>query len=130
MAWYRDSFTFYIVSVILSNRCTCTCVLFRTVFEIELLHRTDPKLLIRKRYYVLFLIPIFIVQVTKVGTVYLIPPSTSMHFATHVRTNRDARLYSVEYSVQYNNLISETVQNTTHTNICFRMIDTRTSMNN
>jgi hypothetical protein len=29
------------------------------------LHCTLPKLLIRKRYYVLFLIPVFIVQVTK-----------------------------------------------------------------
>jgi hypothetical protein len=41
------------------------CVLFRTVSEIELFHYTVPKLLIRKRYYVLFLIPVFIVQVTK-----------------------------------------------------------------
>jgi hypothetical protein len=40
-------------------------VLFRTASEIELFHCTVPKLLIRKRYYVLFLIPVFIVQVTK-----------------------------------------------------------------
>jgi hypothetical protein len=33
---------------------------FRGIF-----HCTVPKLLIRKRYYVLFLMPIFIVQVTK-----------------------------------------------------------------
>jgi hypothetical protein len=46
-----------IVSVILR-----TCALFRTVSEIELFERTVAKLLIRKRYYVLFLI--FIVQVT------------------------------------------------------------------
>jgi hypothetical protein len=39
-------------------------VLFRTVSEIQLFHCTDPKLLIRKRYYVL-LIPVFIAQVTK-----------------------------------------------------------------
>jgi hypothetical protein len=33
----------------------------------------------------------------KVGTVYSkIPPSTSMHFATRVRTWRDARLYRVQ----------------------------------
>jgi hypothetical protein len=31
----------------------------------QLFHCTDPKLLIRKIYYVLFLIPVFIVQVTK-----------------------------------------------------------------
>jgi hypothetical protein len=37
--------------------------LFRTVSD--LFHRTVPKLLIRKRYYTLFLIPVFIVQVTK-----------------------------------------------------------------
>jgi hypothetical protein len=35
------------------------------VSAIELFHCTVPKLLIRKRYYVLFLIPAFIVQVTK-----------------------------------------------------------------
>jgi hypothetical protein len=43
----------------------CTCVLFQTVSEIELFHRTVPKLLIRNRYYVLFLMPVFTVQVTK-----------------------------------------------------------------
>jgi hypothetical protein len=42
------------------KRCICTCVLFRTVLEIELFHSTVPKLLIRKRYYVLFLITVFI----------------------------------------------------------------------
>jgi len=42
-----------------------TCVLFRTVSEIQLFHCTIAKLLI-KRYYVLFLILVFIVQVTKV----------------------------------------------------------------
>jgi hypothetical protein len=47
------------------KKCICTCVLFQTVSEIELFHCTLPKLLIRKRYYVLFLIPAFIVQVTK-----------------------------------------------------------------
>jgi hypothetical protein len=61
---------------------------------------TVPKLLIRKRYYVLFLIPVFIVQVTKLvqfsqyNTFSKIPPSTLMHFATRVRTWRVARLYS------------------------------------
>jgi hypothetical protein len=42
----------------------CTCVLFRTVSEVELFHCTVPKLLIGKRYYVLFVIPVFTVQVT------------------------------------------------------------------
>jgi hypothetical protein len=45
------------------KKCICTCVLFRKVSEIELFHCTVPKLLIRKRYYVLFLIAAFIVQV-------------------------------------------------------------------
>jgi hypothetical protein len=64
------------------------CVLFRTVTEIEPFECTVAKLLIRKRYYVLFLI-LFIVEVTN-WLVYnkfsKIPPSTSMHFATRVRT--------------------------------------------
>jgi hypothetical protein len=47
------------------KKCICTYVVFRTVSEIELFHCTVPKLLIRKRYYILFLIPVFIVQVTK-----------------------------------------------------------------
>jgi uncharacterized membrane protein (DUF441 family) len=46
------------------KNCVCTCVLFRTVTEIELFHCTVAKLLI-KRYYLLFLISVFIVQVTK-----------------------------------------------------------------
>jgi len=45
------------------QKCICTRVLFRTVPEAELVHCTVAKLLI-KRYYVLFLIPVFIVQVT------------------------------------------------------------------
>jgi hypothetical protein len=61
----RSIFWEVIVSVLLSKKCVCTCVLFRTVSEIELFHRTVPKLLITKRYYVLFLIPVFIVQVTE-----------------------------------------------------------------
>jgi hypothetical protein len=43
----------------------CTCVLFRTVSEVELFHCTVKKLLRRKIYYALFLMPVFIVQVTK-----------------------------------------------------------------
>jgi hypothetical protein len=47
------------------NVCVHMCVLLRTVSEIELFHCTVPKLLIRKRCYVMFLIPVFIFQVTK-----------------------------------------------------------------
>jgi hypothetical protein len=43
------------------------CVILRTVSEIELFHCTVPKLLVRKRYYILILIPVFIVQVAKLG---------------------------------------------------------------
>jgi hypothetical protein len=57
----RSLFWEVIVSVILSKNN----VLFRKVSEVELFHCTVPKLLIRKRYYVLFLLPVFIVQVTK-----------------------------------------------------------------
>jgi hypothetical protein len=55
-------------------------------------------------YYVLFLLPVCIVQMTKLvqftkyNAFSKIPPSTSMHFATRVRTWRVARLYSVLYS--------------------------------
>jgi hypothetical protein len=55
----RSVFWEVIVSVILSKKCTCTCVLFRTVSEIELFHCRVPKLFIRKIFIV------FIIQVTK-----------------------------------------------------------------
>jgi hypothetical protein len=63
----RSIFWEVIVSAILrrKQKFICTCVLFRTVSEIELFHCTVPNLLIRKRYYVLFLILVFIVHVTK-----------------------------------------------------------------
>jgi hypothetical protein len=59
----RSIFWEVILSVIQARKCTC--VLFRTVSEIQLFYCTVPKLLIRKIYYVLFLIPVFIVEVTK-----------------------------------------------------------------
>jgi hypothetical protein len=43
----------------------CACVLSRKASEIELFYCTVSKSLVRKRYYVLFLIPVFIVQNTK-----------------------------------------------------------------
>jgi hypothetical protein len=55
-------------------------------------HCTIPKSLIRKRCYVLFLIPVLIVQVTKLvhftqhNSFSKSPPSTPMHFAARVRT--------------------------------------------
>jgi hypothetical protein len=66
----------------------------------QLFHCIIPKLLIRKRYYILFLIPVLTVQVKhlvrfpKYNTYSKIPPTTSMHFGTRVRTWRVARLYS------------------------------------
>jgi hypothetical protein len=77
-----------------------TCVLFRTVSEIELFECTVTKLLIRKKYDVLFLI--FIVQVTNLlvyNTFSKISPSTSIHFATRARTWRVARLSSSWFSL-------------------------------
>jgi hypothetical protein len=60
----RSIFQEATVSVILSKKLyTYMCPI--PVSEIELFHYTVPKLLIRKRYYVLFLILVFIVQVTK-----------------------------------------------------------------
>jgi hypothetical protein len=47
-----------------SKQKKCTG-LFITVSETELFHCTVSKLLMRKRYYILFLILVFIVQVTK-----------------------------------------------------------------
>jgi hypothetical protein len=53
----------------------------RVVSEVELFHCTVSKLLMKKTYYVLFLIPVFNIQVT-----------SSMHFAGRVRTWCVARL--------------------------------------
>jgi hypothetical protein len=77
------------------NKSIWTCFLFRAVSEIELFECTVAKLLIRKWYYILFLI--FIVLETNLlvnNKFSKIPPSTSMHFATRVRTWRVARLSS------------------------------------
>jgi hypothetical protein len=49
-----------------------TCLLFRAISEIELFHCAVPKLMVGKRYFILFIIPVFIVQVTKVSRVYLV----------------------------------------------------------
>jgi hypothetical protein len=65
--------------------------------RLELFNCTFAELLI-KRYYVLFLISVFIFQVTNLAhfTYYnmfsKISPSASIHFATRVRTVRVARL--------------------------------------
>jgi hypothetical protein len=48
------------------KKCICTCVLFRTVSQVELFHCTIPKLLIRKRYYVLLLIPVFMKKLAQI----------------------------------------------------------------
>jgi hypothetical protein len=112
-------------SVILSKILKCTCALFRTVSKIQIFHCTVPKLMIRKRYYVLFLIPIFTVQVKKLVpfTQYnifsKIPRPTSIHFATRVRTWRVARLYSVQRTVQWNSSFMETIRNRTHVHMQF-----------
>ena len=75
----------------------CTCVLFGTVWKMDLFDCTGAKLFI-KCNYVLFLISESIVQVTKLvqftqyNTFLKIPPSTATYFATRVRTWRVAGL--------------------------------------
>ena len=72
----------------------CEHVSYSEWFLRQLFECTAAKLLIRKRYYVyvLFLIPVFIVQVTQLVQRYnkcsKIPLSTSMHFAARVNTWR------------------------------------------
>jgi hypothetical protein len=97
---------------------------------VDLFHCTVPKLFIRKRYYVLFLIPLLIVQVTK-----LVQFTSIIHFENSA-VNINARCNSYEdtaccSSVQCNTSISETIQNRTHVHIhfLFRMADTMTSQN-
>jgi hypothetical protein len=58
----RSTFWDLIVSVIPSKKKLYMYMCPIPVSEIELFHSTVPKLLIRKRYYVLFLIPVFIVK--------------------------------------------------------------------
>jgi hypothetical protein len=91
----RSIFWEIIISVIRRKKFIWTCVLFRAVSLIKLFECTVVKLLTRKRYYVLFLI--FNVQVTNLlvyNTFSKILSSTSMQFATRVRTWRVARLSS------------------------------------
>jgi carotenoid cleavage dioxygenase-like enzyme len=121
-----------IVSVILSKK---VCMHMRPIpngFRV-------PKLLIRKRYYVLFLMPVFIAQVTKLlqfakyNKISKFPPSTSVLFATHVRTWRVARRERRECSTTFlYALISESVRGRRHVHVHFlllRMTDTMTSKN-
>ena len=63
----RSIFWEVIVSVILSKHVYMNMCPFPNGSEIEIFECTNAKLLIRKRYYVyvLFLIPVFIVQVTE-----------------------------------------------------------------
>jgi hypothetical protein len=87
----------HIIGYSKQNIVKCTRVLIRTVSEIEIYHCAVAKLLIN-RHYVLFLMSVFIVQVTQsvqftqYSTFSKVPPSTSMHFATRVRTWRVASL--------------------------------------
>jgi hypothetical protein len=62
----RSTLLEVIVSVILRKKCIIhRCVLFHTVSVTEQFHCTTPKLLIRQRYHILFLILVFTVQVTE-----------------------------------------------------------------
>jgi hypothetical protein len=110
-------------------------VLFRTVSEIEIFHSTIPKLFIKKRYCVLFLIKLNSVVLVRKRTIPTERPQlvgeVSANFASRVRTGRVARLYSVHCTVQWNSSISETFMNRTHVHIhlLLRMTDTTTSQN-
>jgi hypothetical protein len=79
------------VSVILSKKYLCTCVLFRTVSEIGLFH-CSSKIVDKKEILRTISSTGIYFSSDKVGT------STSMHFASRVRTWRVARLCSVLYS--------------------------------
>jgi hypothetical protein len=60
------------VSVILSKNVYMSMCPIPNGFRDRAISLYSSKVLIRKRYFVLFLIPEFIVQVTKVGTFYLV----------------------------------------------------------
>jgi hypothetical protein len=95
------------------------------------------KLLIRKRYleYVLFLIPVFIVQVTEL--VQFIINVRKFHIFTCFRQwrsmagGKDNTERSSQTTILSNGSISETVRNRTHVHIkfLFRMTDIMTSQN-
>jgi hypothetical protein len=63
--YYTVIFWKVTVLFILSKKSIYVCVLNQMVSEMVPFHYTVPKLSIRKINYVLFLIPIFIAQVTK-----------------------------------------------------------------
>jgi hypothetical protein len=84
----------------------CTCIVFRTVSEIKLFHCAVPKLLIRKGYYVPSLMPVFIVQVTKL---YSLP--SIIHFRKFHR-HINAPCHSCKHSIEQTSIfgICEDVQ--------------------
>jgi hypothetical protein len=116
----RSVFWEVIVSVMLAKKLYMYMCPIPNCFRDRVFHCTVPKLFIRERYYALFLIPVLIIQVTKLvqftkcNTFSKIPPLTSMHFATRVRAWRVAPLCSAKCTVQWNSSISETVRNMTH----------------
>jgi hypothetical protein len=65
MSQQERSIFWEVIVLVFLTKIECAYVLFRTVSEIEVVNCTVPKLLIRKINYVLFLIPVFIIQVTK-----------------------------------------------------------------
>jgi hypothetical protein len=75
--------------VILSKKCTCTRVLMWTVFVIELFHSTVRKFLIGKIYYVLFLMPVFVVQLSRL--VQLTCSNTFPKISSRAATERERR---------------------------------------
>jgi hypothetical protein len=106
-------------------------VLFQTVSEIELFHCTVPKLSIRKRYYVPFLIPMFIVQVTKLVQFTYIFENFTVTISVLCNSCEDmACCSSVQYTVQWNSSVLEIIQNRTCAyTFLLRMANTMTSQN-
>jgi hypothetical protein len=96
----RSIFWEVIVSVILSKKLFMYMCPIPDGFQDRVISLYSSKLLIRKRYYILFLILAFIFQVKKLvqftyyNTFPKILPSTSMHFVTRVKTWCVACLYS------------------------------------
>jgi hypothetical protein len=84
----RSIFWEVIVSALLSKKCICTCVLFRTVSEIQLFHCT------------VHCTDEILRTVSNTG-IYCssdIVGTASIHFTTRVRTWRLACLYSVQWT--------------------------------
>ena len=121
----RSIFWEVIVSVILSKKLYMNICPIPNGFRDRAIWKQTAKLLIRKRYYkyVLFLIPVFIVQVTEL--VQFIVNVRKFHRFTCFRQwrsragRKDSTGRPSQTTIQSNFSISETVRNRTHVHIKF-----------